>query len=155
MKKFREKMSERAGFTLVELIVVIAILGILAGAAVAGYSGYIKKANEAADNEILSAVKTAVTATLAQTGTPETITVSSDGKNITAVYDGTTYLMLGTTTETNPVDMKADFAEYMEGNITTTGSGESAASSIKLTSEKYTASGAKWTSTDSKWDAAS
>ena len=37
------------GFTLVELIVVIAILAILAGVAVPAYSGYIKKAEQAAD----------------------------------------------------------------------------------------------------------
>ena len=36
-----------AGFTLVELIVVIAILAILAGVGVPAYSGYVEKANEA------------------------------------------------------------------------------------------------------------
>lgn len=59
MKKFKERMAERAGFTLVELIVVIAILGILAAVAVPAYSGYIKKANEATDYANLDAIKTA------------------------------------------------------------------------------------------------
>lgn len=49
----------KAGFTLVELIVVIAILAILAGVAIPVYSGYIKKANQAADNMLLAAVNTA------------------------------------------------------------------------------------------------
>ena len=46
-----------AGFTLVELIVVIAILGILAGVGTVGYSGYIKKANQAADEQLVAGVK--------------------------------------------------------------------------------------------------
>lgn len=56
-----------AGFTLVELIVVIAILGILAGIAVPVYSGYIAKAQEAADLQLLGAVNTAWAAACAET----------------------------------------------------------------------------------------
>lgn len=60
MKKFKEKMAAREGFTLVELIVVIAILGILAAVAVPAYTGYIAKAKEATDYTQLDAIKTAV-----------------------------------------------------------------------------------------------
>lgn len=52
----RNKLREKAGFTLVELIVVIAILGILASIGTVGYSGYIKKAHQAADTQLIGDV---------------------------------------------------------------------------------------------------
>ena len=63
-----KKTKMTAGFTLVELIVVIAILGILAGVGTVGYSGYIKKANQAADEQLLSNLNTAFAATCAANG---------------------------------------------------------------------------------------
>ena len=50
-----------AGFTLVELIVVIAILAILGGVAVPAYSGYVKKANMGADQALVGEVMHALT----------------------------------------------------------------------------------------------
>lgn len=58
-KQAWNKLRDKAGFTLVELIVVIAILGILAGIGTVGYSGYVKKANEAADQQLLGYINTA------------------------------------------------------------------------------------------------
>lgn len=58
--RITKTLRAKAGFTLVELIVVIAILGILAGVGTVGYSGYIKKANMAADQQLIAGVKNAL-----------------------------------------------------------------------------------------------
>jgi len=65
MRKFWKKTE---GFTLVELIVVIAILGILAGVGTVGYSGYVKKANMAADQQLLASLNSAFAAACAANG---------------------------------------------------------------------------------------
>ena len=58
--RITKTLRAKAGFTLVELIVVIAILGILAGVGTVGYSGYIKKANMAADQTLISSIENAL-----------------------------------------------------------------------------------------------
>ena len=84
--------STRAGFTLVELIVVIAILGILAGISVPVYTGYIKKAGEAGDLQLLGALNTAYAAACAEmrqdptkiVGTA-TLSKSAGGRTVTSI----------------------------------------------------------------------
>lgn len=62
-----------AGFTLVELIVVIAIMGILAGVGTVGYSGYAKSANKKADMVLVGNIIRAI-----ETGTYSTMYVNDD-----------------------------------------------------------------------------
>ena len=101
-------MKKDRGFTLVELVVVIAILGVLAGVAVPVYSGYVKKAHQAADNQLLGAVNTAFAAASMEAGQYDgkpsggRATIASDGK-VTSV--------------TSDVDTSGDlFAKYYAGN---------------------------------------
>jgi len=54
--------NSRAGFTLVEILLVVAILGILAGVAVTKLSGRTKAASIAATRTSISAVGTAIDA---------------------------------------------------------------------------------------------
>ena len=96
--RITKTLRGKAGFTLVELIVVIAILGILAGVGTVGYSGYIKKANEAADQQLLGFVNQAFAAACLEKGkdasnldSVPTLTLTGDdgAKKVSAVsmYD--------------------------------------------------------------------
>lgn len=142
MKKFKERMAEKAGFTLVELIVVIAILGILAAVAVPAYSGYVKKADTASDLMQLDAVKTAVTAVATEQGDAvAAIEVSADGNTIKY----TPFVTTGTATPVVVVGagaVESSWVDYISGN------------KVKLTSDTFK-NGAKWTpateSEDAKW----
>lgn len=75
------RKKKAAGFTLVELIVVIAVMGILGGSSVPIYTGYIERANDAAVLSKLSEVSEAVQAIKHfNTGEIAYITVDSDGE---------------------------------------------------------------------------
>lgn len=80
-------MKKNGGFTLVELIVVIAILAILAGVAVPAYSGYIAKAEQAADVQILSTVNTAAQGVAVAKGAVVTAITVADGGAVTVTTD--------------------------------------------------------------------
>lgn len=102
MKKFFKKTE---GFTLVELIVVIAILGIIAGVGTVGYSGYIKKANMAADNQLLGVINHAFAAACMENGV--------DAKSLA---DGSVDVTLTAGKVTAISKYSEDFAKYYAGN---------------------------------------
>ena len=128
MNKLAKKMANREGFTLVELIVVIAILGILAGIAIPVYSGYIAKANEAADMQLLDSVKTAAVFAAVDADPDAVVT------GITFTFGGTTVTYSGTKVPTTATDIKA----YI---------GTSTASKGGNASATWSADTSKWTLT--------
>ena len=91
-KQVGNKLRGSAGFTLVELIVVIAIIGILAGIGTVGYGGYVKRANKAVDQQLLGDVKYALQLALADPNAAckggVGVIISTTGTRVNAV-DGT------------------------------------------------------------------
>lgn len=79
--------KKNGGFTLVELIIVIAILAILSTAAIAGYSAYIKSANNAAVEAVLSDIYTSAVLANAETGAV-TVTVSDVDDEVEITVSG-------------------------------------------------------------------
>lgn len=127
-------IKKNGGFTLVELIVVIAILAILAGVAVPAYSGYIKKAQQTADMQVLSSVNTAaqglavadstaVVKIQVNGDTAADITVTTTGNKTDVVTGAEVVALTGT-----PLDFTADFESATWEIDSTTGTGKWSAS---------------------------
>lgn len=141
MKKFKERMAEKAGFTLVELIVVIAILGILAAVAVPAYSGYVTKAQNAAVLSELSGVLTASQAAAAeQLGTVKEISVDSTGKvTVTCDESGVTVGATNLNKFMNTISASGADAGTISGY------------KDKLAKSEYAGKTLKWTPETEKW----
>ena len=150
IKKWKKKLAEKAGFTLVELIVVIAILGILAGIAVPMYTGYIKRANDAKVLSELSGVLTTAQAANAMTGSVKEVT-KIEIKNTGAVTVTTGTDDTATVATDNAAYRNAFVELYDEGGAEV----DSVTNDLEIvgfsvTGTSYT-DGATWTSASQKW----
>lgn len=115
-QQVRNKLHGKAGFTLVELIVVIAILGILAGIGTVGYSGYVKKANQAADNQLLGYINTSFAAACLENSVDATSVSDATLAYATQANGDTAITSIRSVAAPAGNDIKAAFDKYFNGN---------------------------------------
>ena len=101
MTKFRKRLQGSAGFTLVELIVVIAVLGILAGIAIPRITGVRDKAEISAVKSDLRNIQSGLEMYFAETGNTTLSAVSDVEDYIGANINVSKYITDVTTVTTD------------------------------------------------------
>jgi len=87
-----EKIRERRGFTIVELLIVIVVIGILAAITIVAYNGIQDKAKNASAKSAAAQLSTLLSNTGATAGSyPADLSMVNNGHSL-STSDGTTYL---------------------------------------------------------------
>ena len=93
MKAPKIVKKAQAGFTLIELMIVVAIIGILAAVAIPAYQNYVAKAKFSAALSDIAAGKTGFDVAMNETGTaptaPSAIGLTASTPNCSAITSGT------------------------------------------------------------------
>lgn len=95
MKRFMNKMNEKKGFTLAELLIVVAIIAVLVAVAIPVFTAQLNKSKYATDVANARSVYAQLTADLLANGSVTLPTGVSSGSKSTLTYGGNTFQFSG------------------------------------------------------------